>query len=143
MPDDAALIDHEDDRQRNAVPRARLLELGIGDTEGRNDLRLGVGQQRVADILGIGETLQLGRLVVSNKRDVIAERAKVLDAGVPGDRLDLAVGSPVEGAGKQDDQPPAVGQGFEILMLVVLVDGIQVMRNFRADRGAGLERVIG
>ena len=142
MPDDAALIDHEDDRQRNAVPRARLLELGIGDTEGRNDLRLGVGQQRVADILGIGETLQLGRLVVSNKRDVIAERAKVLDAGVPGDRLDLAVGSPVQGAGKQDHQTPAVGKGFEILVLVPVIDRFQVVGDFRAHRRSRFQRVV-
>jgi len=42
-----------------------------------------------------------------DKCDVIAECAKVLDFGVPGDRLDLAVGSPVQQTRKQDDQPPA------------------------------------
>jgi hypothetical protein len=42
-----------------------------------------------------------------DKRDVIAECAKVPDFGVPGDRLNLAVGSPVQQTRKQDDQPPA------------------------------------
>jgi hypothetical protein len=33
---------------------------------------------------------------MGDERDVIAKRLEILDAGVPGDRLDLAVGSLVQ-----------------------------------------------
>jgi hypothetical protein len=142
VTDHAALVDHEDDRQGDAVPRARLFELRVGDAEGRNDLRICIRQQRVADIAGVREAFQRRRFVMRDQRNVIAERAKFLDPGVPGDRLDLAVGSPVQGAGKQDHQTPAVGKGFEILVLVPVIDRFQVVGDFRAHRRSRFQRVV-
>lgn len=77
-----------------------------------------------------------------DKRDVIPEGAKFLDTGVPGDRLDLAVGSPVQRTREQDDQAPAMGEGLEVLILVLMIDRFKIMRNFCADRGAGFQRVV-
>ncbi len=89
VADDAGAVDHENDRQRDAVPRTALFELRVGDAEGGDDLGLGVRQQRVADIACLGEAPERAGFVMGDQGDVIAERVKVLDAGVPGDRLDL------------------------------------------------------
>jgi hypothetical protein len=142
VADHAVLADDEDDWQGDAVPRTAFRKLRVGDPEGGNDGGLCVGQQRVPDIPGICETLQRCRFVMRDEGDVIAERAKFLDLGVPGDRLDLAVRSPVQRSREQDHQPPAMGQGFEILMLVLMIDGFKVVRDLHADGGPGFERVV-
>ena len=124
MADHAVLADDKNDRQGDAIPGTALAKLRIGDAEGGNDFSRRVRQQRVADIPGVGETFQRARFVMRDQRDVIAERLKFLDTGVPGDRLDLAVGSPVQRAREQDNQTPAMGQRLEILMLVLVVHGL-------------------
>ena len=35
-----------------------------------------------------------------------------------------------------------MGEGFEILMLVLVIDGFQIMQNLRTDRGPGFQGVV-
>ena len=102
----AFFVDHEDHRMGDAVPGRPLGEPFIDQPEGGDDLCVGIRQQRVGDIFTVREARQNRRAVMGDDRQIVAQRRDVLVFFVPGDRLDLAVGSPAQRAGKQDDQPP-------------------------------------
>ena len=67
--------------------------------------------------------------IVGHNGDVVAERLELLEASIPGDRLVLAVGSPVERAREHQYQATPPGERLEIPVLVVLVADRERMRN--------------
>ena len=94
MGDDAFGVDHEYHRVGNAVPLRAPRELLVDQPERLDNLRLPVGKQGQGDFFPLGELGMDRDRVVGDDRDVVAESAEILKPFVPGDRLDLAPGSP-------------------------------------------------
>lgn len=109
--------------------------------ERSDDFGFGVGQQREGYVLIGGEPLDRGEPVVGDRRDAEAERVERIDFFIPGDRLVLAIRSPIIGSGKQDDQPAPPRQGFEIAVLAALIRRADRLRHHRADLRAPVERI--
>jgi hypothetical protein len=95
MSDNAPLVGHENNRQGNAVPRL-VGETFIDDIKGLDDRRVFVSQQGKPDIASFGEFSECRDLVETDRSDGVAEGLEFADPFVPGDRLNLTAGSPIE-----------------------------------------------
>lgn len=114
MSDNAVGIDYKNQRMSETVPIARGRHRVVQQPEGFDDRGFAIRQQRETDPLVIGKSLQHIDGIVGNLGDVVAQRLEVRDPLVPGDRLDLAVGSPTQRSGKQQDEAAFSRQRGEI-----------------------------
>ena len=135
-------VDYEDDRGGDAVAWAARRVLPVEHVEGADDLRLRVRQQGEADPPALGEARQLRDAVIADRRDVVAEGGEFPEFKVPGDRLGLAIGSPVERAGEQQDKAALAGERPEAPLPARLVGRVQLVGNRLADPHTLAELVV-
>ena len=81
----------------------------IQEVKFSDDFRFRVGQQAESDFPPLRETRQLLHRIIADGGNPIAQPSEFSVPFVPGDRLGLAVNSPIEGTGKQKDQAPFTG----------------------------------
>ena len=117
-------------------------EILVEQTEGADDRRIGVRQQDEADFPAPGEPRQRLHIIVADRGQRVAERRNIVDSVVPGDRLGLAVNSPIERTGKQQDQSALAGECWKVASLAMLILGRERMGDRRADLGTPLKPVL-
>lgn len=139
-PHDTGRVEHDDGRMGNAVAKSAGCLLLVEDTEGPDDFRLWIGQHREPDLPPLREAAQRVDRVIADGGDGVAEVGDLFEALVPGDRLDLAEGSPVEGSREQDDQTALPRQVFPASRVAVLILHRQCMRARLSDRGTTIRR---
>lgn len=96
MGDHALGIDHEDPRHGDAIPAGPLRIFRVGHAKGLDYLHLLIGQKSEGDFLGSREPSMNINAIVGHDGHVIAKGLKLIENVVPGDRLVLAVGSPIQ-----------------------------------------------
>ena len=104
MCNDAICVNHKNDWHRNAIPGRIFWETFVDDVKRFDDCRIRVGEKLESNLAPFGESRDCRNLVVTNRRDVIAEVRELVDPLIPGDRLVFAVGSPIQGSGKQQNE---------------------------------------
>ncbi len=102
MRDDASPIGHENDRPGDPVP-GFVGKAFIYSVKGLDDRRIFVGQQCKLDIASFGKVGECRHFVETDRGDRVAEGCEFADPFVPGDRLNLTTGSPIERPGEQQD----------------------------------------
>ena len=101
LGDGTFCVRHENDRHSNAVPGRAFGEAFVNDAKRLNDCPIRVGEKLKSNLAPFGECRDCGDLVVTDRRDVIAEVRELIDSLIPGDRLVFAVGSPIQRSGEQ------------------------------------------
>ena len=138
MCDDALGVGDEDNRMRDTVAGCALREDFVEDIERLDDRRPGVGKQRQPNVPAFREPCERTDIVIADKCDIVAACREFLVPLVPGDRLYLAVRSPIQRAGEQQYQAGSSGQGLQAAGLAVLVGHAHI----QGDRLADLETLI-
>jgi hypothetical protein len=114
-------VGDEDDRVRDAMSRRAHRIVFVQDAERLDDCGFRIGKQRQLDAPPLGEGRERPDVVIADRCDIVAAGGEFIDPFVPGDRLDLAVGSPVERAGEQQYEAGSSGQRFQAAGFALLV----------------------
>ena len=93
--DNAICVRHKNDRHCDAIPGRIFGKAFVDDVKRLDDCPIRVGEKLKRNFAPFGKCRDCGDLVVTNRRDVIAELCEFIDPFIPGDRLVLAVGSPI------------------------------------------------
>lgn len=104
LRDDAFCIRHKNNWHCDAIPGRIFWEAFVDDVKRFDDCRIRVGEKFESHLAPFGESRNCRDLVVTDRRDVIAEVRELIDPLIPGDRLVFAVGSPIQGSGKKQNE---------------------------------------
>ena len=142
MRDHALGVDDEQHRDGHTVARPARRKIFVEQTEGADDRRFRVGEQGEADVAALREPRQRPNIVIADRGEGVAKRREFLDFVVPGDRLGLAVNSPIQRAGEQQDQSALARERRKIARHAMLIPGRERMGNRHADFRPVVEPVL-
>ena len=100
-----------------------VLDVLIANAKGVDDFGLGIGEQRVRDLLALGEVGEGGRGVVAERGDAVAEFANGFGLYAQLNELGFAVWSPVGGAEEENPEPFGAAEGGKVAAFARGVEG--------------------
>lgn len=139
---DAVGSNNEYHRMRDPMHETAGRVLPVQQAERSNDVGFSIREKAEPDTPAFGETRQRDDRIVAQHRDAVSEGREIRQPFVPGDRLALAVRSPVERSREQQDEAGSAPQRLEALRFAVLIRRGNGMGNRRPHRRPQLKAVM-
>lgn len=113
MGDPTLRIEHHDDRMGDPVGIAPARITFVEETKLADYFGFRICNERHLQIAAALKTIEEPFLIIGYRCYVIAKSFNLIDLTVPGDRLDDAVGSPIERSGEQQNKTLFSAKGLK------------------------------